>query len=152
MLGVSDAEVDRLRNLLRAMVEDSGRSFRDIERSLGLGHGYLSHLFNGRLELKFKHVFLLAEELGFNPSDFFLHAYALPGREPARPSRDDRGFRRSGELRPPYPPAPGDRDTMRELVRELMAEALLYQERRDQPARSAEHDEETPPGRARRAS
>jgi hypothetical protein len=124
---VRDEEIERLRGLLEAMVEGSGRSQSDIERSIGLGHGYLSHLFAGRLELKFKHVFLLGSELGFSPSDFFQRAYPLASHEPAWPMEEvEEGFHRTGAaLRSPAPGPPVDRDAMKELIREVLTEALL---------------------------
>jgi hypothetical protein len=153
-LTVSKDEIDRLRLLLRAMVETSGRTHRDIERSLHLGHGYLSHLFAGRLELKFKHVFLLGEELGFSPGEFFQRAYSPPPRaRPAWPLADYMAvFGATAELRTPQPGPPADLETLRELIREAVTNALREDSRR-QPADGGERDaDETPPSRARRAS
>jgi hypothetical protein len=154
-LTVSKDEIDRLRLLLRAMVEASGRTHRDIEGALGLGHGYLSHLFAGRLELKFKHVFQLGDELGFSPGEFFQLAYSPAPRE--RPwLREDLGgvFARMGaELRAPEPGPPAGLDTLKDLIREAVAEALLRESHRERSAdRSERETEEKPPERARRAS
>jgi hypothetical protein len=68
---VKDEEVRRLLELLDQAIRDSRRSRRDIERSLGLGQGYLGSLFRGRIELKVWHVYRLARELKLDPLSFF---------------------------------------------------------------------------------
>ncbi|HKH48696.1 MAG TPA: hypothetical protein VKM72_28865 [Thermoanaerobaculia bacterium] len=68
---MEDAEVQRLLELLDQAIHDTRRSRRDIERSLGLGQGYLGSLFRGRIELKVWHVYRLARELKRNPLSFF---------------------------------------------------------------------------------
>jgi len=66
-----DVEVQRLLDLLDLAIHDARRSRRDIERSLGLGQGYLGSLFRGRIELKVWHVYRLARELNRDPLSFF---------------------------------------------------------------------------------
>jgi hypothetical protein len=68
---VEDEEVQRLLQLLDQAIRDARRSRRDIERSLGLGQGYLGSLFRGRIELKVWHVYRLARELKLDPLTFF---------------------------------------------------------------------------------
>ena len=68
---VDDEEVQRLLQLLDQAIRDARRSRRDIERSLGLGQGYLGSLFRGRIELKVWHVYRLARELKLDPLTFF---------------------------------------------------------------------------------
>lgn len=68
---VEDEEVQRLLQLLDQAIRDARRSRRDIERSLGLGQGYLGSLFRGRIELKVWHVYRLARELKLDPLSFF---------------------------------------------------------------------------------
>ena len=58
-------------DLLDLAIHDARRSRRDIERSLGLGQGYLGSLFRGRIELKVWHVYRLARELKRDPLSFF---------------------------------------------------------------------------------
>jgi transcriptional regulator with XRE-family HTH domain len=67
-------ETERLRALLRARVEASGRSYRDLERQAGLGHGTLSNILGGRTTLCVHHISLLAGMLGFTEAEFFLEA------------------------------------------------------------------------------
>ena len=71
MFSMNDLEVQKLLKLLDQAIHESRRSRRDIERSLGLGQGYLSSLFRGRIELKVWHVYRLARELGHDPLKFF---------------------------------------------------------------------------------
>ncbi len=68
---VDDPESQRLLQLLDQAIRDARRSRRDIERSLGLGQGYLGSLFRGRIELKVWHVYRLARELKLDPLTFF---------------------------------------------------------------------------------
>jgi hypothetical protein len=68
---IEDTEVQRLLELLDQAIHDTRRSRRDIERSLGLGQGYLGSLFRGRIELKVWHVYRLARELKRDPLSFF---------------------------------------------------------------------------------
>ena len=51
-----------------------------MELSLNLGNGYFSHLFAGRIELKFRHVVAITEVLGLSTRDFFLRAYEVVAR------------------------------------------------------------------------
>ncbi len=126
---MSDKEIERLRSFLHALVDASGRSYRDLEQALGLGHGYLSHLFAGRLELKFKHVFLLGAELGLSPSDFFQRAYPLESHEPGWPLEEiEAGFKGTrAMLSPPPANALADREALKEVVREILIELLQEQ-------------------------
>src|SRR5689334_10259348 len=45
-------DLERLREALLAVVERSGRSIRDLEREIGVGHGTLGNMFLGRTELR----------------------------------------------------------------------------------------------------
>ncbi len=67
-------EVPRILGLLDGAIHRSRRSRREIERTLGLGQGYLGSLLKGRIELKVRHVYLLARELGLEPLSFFVQA------------------------------------------------------------------------------
>lgn len=67
-------EVQRLLDLLDHAIHLSRRSRREIERTLGLGQGYLGSLLKGRIELKVRHVYVLARELGLDPLSFFVQA------------------------------------------------------------------------------
>lgn len=127
ILSVPDDEIERLRGLLHEMVKRSGRSYRELERALNLGHGYLNHLFSGRMEFKFRHVVLLGEALGFTLNDFFQQAYPVRRHEPGWPMREmEEGFAEAGtRLRPPQGAPSLDRDALKDTIREVLAELLL---------------------------
>lgn len=76
-------EVQRLLDLLDRAIHLSRRSRREIERTLGLGQGYLGSLLKGRIELKVRHVYVLARELGLDPLSFFVQAQASSPKESA---------------------------------------------------------------------
>jgi hypothetical protein len=65
---------------LRTEIERTGRSWRKMEIALNLGNGYFSHLFAGRIELKFRHIVAITEVLGLTTRDFFLRAYEVTPR------------------------------------------------------------------------
>src|SRR5436305_1534981 len=105
-----DAEIKRLVDLIEGEVHRSRRSRRDLERALGLSHGYLGHLFSGRTELKVRHILMLAQEVGFDPTALFNMAL---GREPA-----------GAAAAAPAPP-PLTEERVREIARETMREELM---------------------------
>jgi hypothetical protein len=74
---VEDVEVEKLLKLLDQAIHDSRRSRRSVERSLGLGQGYLRSLFNGRIELKVWHIYRLSRVLEIDPMKLFFQV-SLP--------------------------------------------------------------------------
>jgi hypothetical protein len=80
----SAAEVARLREALRRLIDLSPLSRREVERRLAaLGGGVnLTHLLAGDCELKVRHVLDVVEVLDMHPFEFF----ALTLGEPRRPS------------------------------------------------------------------
>ncbi len=70
-----DQEEQRLLFLLAELVDRSGRSQRDIERGIGVGHGWLRHVFKRTTDLKVQHILQLGKFLGFSPGQFFRQAY-----------------------------------------------------------------------------
>lgn len=75
-------ESERLLSLLDESIRTSRRSKREIERTLGMGQGYLNSLFKGRIQLRVSHVFALAQVLGLEPLSLFLQA--APPKNPER--------------------------------------------------------------------
>lgn len=106
---MADDEIKKLVDLIEAEVHRSRRSRRDLERALGLSHGYLGHLFSGRTELKVRHILMLAEEVGFDPTALF---NAALGRGPSEPSAA-------------AAPQPISEERVREIARETMREELM---------------------------
>ena len=77
-------DLERLREALRALVEGSGRSIRDLEREIGLGHGTIGNMFHGRTELRLRHLDRLSSALGITLQELLSQAFAVP-QPPARP-------------------------------------------------------------------
>jgi hypothetical protein len=107
----SDPDVQYLLDLLEEAVDRSGRSRRDIEAAMGFSHGYLGHLFTGRMQLKVLHIFSLARELGFDGWAFLQQAARA---------------RAEGGKLPPFPTGGGvtEAQVRRILLRELELRGL----------------------------
>jgi hypothetical protein len=75
----------RLLDLIRERVRLSGRSHRELERTLGLGHGTLGNIFRGRTELRLRHVTMLGGVLGFDSAELLNAAYSEPPSDPPLP-------------------------------------------------------------------
>ena len=130
---VDDEEVQRLLQLLDDAIRDSRRSRRDIERSLGLGQGYLGSLFRGRIELKVWHVYRLARELKLDPLRFFFEV------SPPQESRwvlkalgldPDKVLEKKASEEKPPPEKKGDKpslitpENVEEIVKKVIREEL----------------------------
>jgi hypothetical protein len=78
---------------------------------MGFSHGYLGHLFGGRMQLKVSHIFLLARELGFDGWGFLLQAARTRGE---------------GAKLPPFPTGGGvtESQVRRILLQELALRGL----------------------------
>jgi hypothetical protein len=103
----NDPSSRRLLELVRDRVRQSGRSHRELERELGLGHGTLGNIFRGRTELRLRHVAMLSRVLGFEPVDLLNAAYRASPPEP-----------------PPPPGLPVTREELRGLIVEALREEL----------------------------
>lgn len=130
MFSMDDLEVQQLLKLLDQAIHESRRSRREIERSLGLGQGYLSSLFRGRIELKVWHVYRLARELGHDPLKFF---FTVSPPQDVRWVHEHLGLSREGkkerEAEPapplrPNPDTPVTRGELDDLVRRTIREEL----------------------------
>jgi hypothetical protein len=115
-------EVQMTLDALKVEIQSSGYSWRKMEVVLKLGNGYFSHLFAGRIDLKFRHVVAICEVLGLSTHDFFARAYGIVPRpaegirlEELRPLMHDivdiilteRGYPRPAPALPEPEPAPG---------------------------------------------
>ena len=80
-----DDELDRLRQLLQAVVRDSGLSVRALERKLGIKGGSTRKILKGEITLSVRHVLLILRALEMPYTSFFRTAYALPG-DPGLPT------------------------------------------------------------------
>jgi hypothetical protein len=68
-----------LRQLLRQAISASGLTVRTIETQVGLGHGKLEHLLDGRQDLRVRHILAFARVLRVPPQDFL--ALGCPGAQ-----------------------------------------------------------------------
>jgi transcriptional regulator with XRE-family HTH domain len=79
----NDSRHARLLELIRERVRRSGRSHRELEREMGLGHGTLGNILRGRTELRLRHIGMLGKVLGFEPAEVLSEVY---GRDQPFPS------------------------------------------------------------------
>ncbi len=79
-MDAANRHLTRLSEHLRTTLRGAGWTQQAVERRLGWGQGYLSHLLRGRFHLKLRHVFEVLEVIGRDPGRFFLDLY---GREEA---------------------------------------------------------------------
>lgn len=69
------SEIDRLRQLLLMTLRLLGVSFKEIESSHNISHGYFSRVFSGKMDLRFEHIFQFCSYTGLRPAEFFQLAY-----------------------------------------------------------------------------
>ncbi len=67
---MSDSDLLTLRALVREALPTYHGAGRAIENALGIGHGNLAHLLDGRLELRVRHLLAIAKMLGVPPHQF----------------------------------------------------------------------------------
>lgn len=63
-------DLRQLRAVLRQAISASRLSGRQIETAVGLGHGYLERILDGRSDLRVRHLLALANLLKVPPQDF----------------------------------------------------------------------------------
>jgi DNA-binding Xre family transcriptional regulator len=62
-------ELSPLRAYLRLALNSLGMAPRNIENELGIGHGTLSRLLDGHMELKLRHLLAFCKLLDIHPRD-----------------------------------------------------------------------------------
>ena len=103
----TEAENQRILDLLRTLIRMLGLSNREIERRIGLSPSYLSRLFGGYLELKFEHVLEISQALGLEPGEIFELAYPKSSKPPSESMEKIRNLINSLQpSRPVAEPAP----------------------------------------------
>ena len=65
----------RLLEVIRSRLQLDGRSMRQIEADVGLGHGTLGNVLRGKSELRFHHLERLGAVLGFTVPEIVAEAY-----------------------------------------------------------------------------
>ncbi len=76
-------ESQHLLNVLRSAIRVLGYTYSDVAAKLGVGSGYLSRLFAGKIELKVDHVVNIARAIGFEPEEILQLAYPQPKNPPS---------------------------------------------------------------------
>src|SRR6266545_4264710 len=66
-----DEEISRLAHVLATGVRLSSHTRQALEQQMGLSSGYLSKILGGSVELRVRHVLMLAEALGVETADLF---------------------------------------------------------------------------------
>jgi transcriptional regulator with XRE-family HTH domain len=67
---MSDGDLRTLRALVREALPTYHGAGRALEEALGIGHGNLAHLLEGRLELRVRHLLAIAKMLSVPPHQF----------------------------------------------------------------------------------
>lgn len=120
----NDPRTRRLLELVLERVRRSGRSHRDIERELDLGHGTLGNLFRGRTELRLRHIDMLSKVLNFETADLLLQVYRKSPPAPA--------------------PLPVTLEELRSLIIGALRDELDRRERGEPAPEAVPEPEETP--------
>ncbi|MBW8877964.1 MAG: helix-turn-helix transcriptional regulator [Acidobacteria bacterium] len=120
-----DDDLHSLRALLREAIASLRLTNREAESAMGIAHGSLEALLNGKLELRVRHLLALAEILKVSPADFL--ALGCPTAEDA--ARHDlvewlsppaRGMVKAAPARSPS----GSPSDLADLVRTTIREEL----------------------------
>jgi transcriptional regulator with XRE-family HTH domain len=112
--------LEELRAVLREAVSASRLSYREIEDQLGLGHGSLQRLLDGRVDVRVHHLVGLARILQVHPMEFLELGF------PDWPSRHrlTDWMRPDSRIRRTRQALPSTREDLAALVREIVQEEL----------------------------
>lgn len=100
-----EREVERITRLLDQLIRISGTTKLALEKKMGWSAGYLSRLANGSIELRFRHILLVAKALGVSPAAFFHAAYPHVDSDEGELTGLLATLRSSHPEPPPAPPA-----------------------------------------------
>jgi transcriptional regulator with XRE-family HTH domain len=121
-----DDDIRRCAKMLESVVRMDGLSARQLEEKLSYGAGTVNRLFNGKIELKLRHILLILEVIGIPPSQFFREVFPeddRPRSEPEMASRLLDLLERHAPRHPPARPAPtaglSDEDLDRRILEAL---------------------------------
>lgn len=113
--------LSELRAVLREAVAATHRTNYELEKELGLGHGSLQRLFDGRVDVRVHHLLALARILQVHPMEFLELAF------PDWPARHHLTDWMKPDLRKKAgkrPGLPSTREELAELVRGIVQEEL----------------------------
>jgi hypothetical protein len=116
-------DLRQLRAVLRQAISSCGVSARNIETAMGLGHGSLERILDGRNDLRVRHIVGLARLLKVPPQDFL--ELGLPQPEGGTKYRL-RDWVMPQEMAPPNAAkrTDGSANDIAKLVREAVQQAL----------------------------
>ncbi|HYU31207.1 MAG TPA: hypothetical protein VEW48_03525 [Thermoanaerobaculia bacterium] len=106
----------RIAAALRTAIRLSGVSYRQIERDLEMGTGYLTRILAGQVKLRLTHVLSICQVIGLPAGQFFSALY--PPRAPANEG-ETRLTRGLAQLHP-EPLQPGDPETLLATLRAFL--------------------------------
>jgi len=129
-------------NVLRSAIRLLGYTFTDVAAKLGVGSGYLSRLFAGKIELKFDHVVSIARAIGFEPEEIFHLAYPAPRKAPSKAAARYQELASGSEPSRSYPYRPGPAADAVDAAELEAAVSRALQKILAPPPRSAEEDVE----------
>ncbi|HWN43364.1 MAG TPA: hypothetical protein VNW71_14145 [Thermoanaerobaculia bacterium] len=114
-------DLSELRAVLREAVVACRRSNRDLEDDLGLGHGSLQRMLDGRIDIRVHHLVEIARILQVHPMEFLELGFPdWPARhhlsEWMKPDLRKRATKRPG--------LPATREELSELVRGIVREEI----------------------------
>jgi hypothetical protein len=118
-----EKETRRLTNLLESLVRVKKIPVREVERRLDYAGGTMNRIFNGKIEIKLRHILSVLEILEVPPSAFFQIAYEKGG-EAMGVEQILARLERMGLASRPEPPAaqPVTPDDLRRTIAEVLQE------------------------------
>lgn len=121
-------ELEELRAVLREAVAACRLSYREVEDELGLGHGSLQRLLDGRVDVRVHHLVDLARILQVHPMEFLELGF------PDWPSRHrlTDWMRPGSRIRRNRQALPSTREELADLVRGIVQEELGVQKDRSE--------------------
>jgi hypothetical protein len=82
-LGTADEETRKVLEALQKRIRESGKSYREVEKSAQIGQDYLRQVLRGSVQLKVAHVLAVLRAIELPPGDFFQEALGPPLPAPA---------------------------------------------------------------------
>ena len=82
-LGTTDPETRRILEALKERIRESGKSYREVEKSAQIGQDYLRQVLRGSVQLKVAHVLSVLRAIELPPADFFQAALGSPPPPPS---------------------------------------------------------------------
>lgn len=116
-------DLRQLRAVLRQAISACGVSTRNIETAIGVGHGSLERILDGRNDLRVRQLIAIARFLKVPPQDFLELGFPQPEGGTKYRLRD---WIMPREMAPPHSGSKpeGSNDDVTKLVREAVQQAL----------------------------